>query len=73
MTSHELARKLLEGEDLPVVVWRDDGSDQSLEIKELPIEMYRFIGTDDTCSDEEVLGLGLSIDDVKPVLEFQIC
>ena len=72
MTSHELAKLLLEGEDLPVVVWRDDGSDESLEIKDLPVKMYRFIGTDDTIFAHELAEWKLGSEETQPVLEFQV-
>ena len=72
MTSHELAKLLLTGEDLPVVVWRDDGSDESLEIKDKPVKMYRIKGEDITPFEYELSDSEES-ETVVPVLEFQIC
>jgi hypothetical protein len=71
MTSHELAKLLLGGEDLPIVVWRDDGTDQSLEIKDKPVLMLRSVGEDDTCSEEEYKTWAADWQ-VEKVLEIQV-
>ena len=72
MTSHELAKKLLEGEDLPLMLWIDDGSDISTELRSIPVMMYRLNGEDETIFEHE-LGYWKDKGTVEPVLEFQVC
>lgn len=53
MTSHEFAKQLLEGEDLPLAVYIES-REESTEVCEMPQKLMRQVHTKDTYYMEEV-------------------
>lgn len=71
MTSHEFARQLLEGEDLPLVVYFSH-SECSVEVHGTPCKLMREKNTEDTYYLEEVEKFGLDVETLEPVLEISL-
>ena len=71
MTSHEFAKQLLEGDDLPLVVYIES-REESAEVCEMPQKLVRQVHTKDTYYMEEVEQFGLDKETLEPVLEISL-